>query len=776
MKQTAGTSLLRDQFELSFLMLLFLVSCVCLSVYQHRPPDALPATAPATTFSGIRAHKHVEAFAQRPHPAGTPANAEVRDYILRQLAAMGTPGEVQRVMVHWRAGHAATVENVVARLRGTGNTGAVALVAHYDSVAFGPGAGDDGAGVAALLESLRALKAGPPLKNDIIFLFTDGEEGRMYGGTGLRGARAFVRHHPWIDDIAVVLNFDCRGNSGPSYMYETSPENGWLVEQLARAECAPVASSAMFDIFHSMPVDSDFTPFKKAGLAGMNFGFINGLTKYHTSLDTPENLDPDSLQHHGTYALGLARHLGNLPLDAVRKPDAVYFNAFGYTMARYPMAWVLPLNVLMALLALAVLGLGLARKRLTVTGTILGFVTFLLLDAFLTGITALVVYVGYQARGLYIIYDSASLTLACVAMAIGAVAFYVGRLSKRIRTYDLAAGAIVLWILLALAVGWISPGASYLFTWPAFFSLLGLAGIILPRYHQKRFPVGLVFLLAITSVPLLILMSGILYGFYTGLTVVFAPVVVFFLALALGLLIPHLKVITQSNGWLLPAISWAAAAVFLVLGAIGGGFDAQHPKLNCLTYGYNAANGQAFWLSSDAETDAWTRTFFPPGTQKQPVTEFFPNVAKRYLKSPAPSAPLAPPEVTLAGETMQGDVRRLRLKITSPRHAPVMQLYALSDTPVLATAVDGVPFEPVEGRWFLCYSIFPREGIELALDLKSSAPFKLAAVDHSFALPKIPGYAIPPRPDYMIVKPNTVDLNREPLKSDETIVLGTYTF
>ena len=106
---------------------------------------------------------------------------------------------------------AGTPENVVARLEGTNDGGkAFLLMAHYDSVSTAPGASDDGAGVASMLETLRALKAGPPLKNDVIFLFTDGEE------RGLLGARAFVDSHPWAEDVGVVLNLEARGNTGPA--------------------------------------------------------------------------------------------------------------------------------------------------------------------------------------------------------------------------------------------------------------------------------------------------------------------------------------------------------------------------------------------------------------------------------------------------------------------------------------------------------------------------------------------------------------------------------
>ena len=50
------------------------------------------------------------------------------------------------------------MQNVVARLEGTEQGPAVLLAAHYDSVAAGPGASDDGTGAATVLEIARALK------------------------------------------------------------------------------------------------------------------------------------------------------------------------------------------------------------------------------------------------------------------------------------------------------------------------------------------------------------------------------------------------------------------------------------------------------------------------------------------------------------------------------------------------------------------------------------------------------------------------------------------
>ncbi len=218
--------------------LAFLAVVVSLALDAQRPPRALPADAPPGVFSSARAMKHVEALAQEPHPLGSPAEVPVRAYVMAELKALGLRPMTQLPADHReqegspaRAPSRQDVVNIVARWRGTGPVGKKALLlsAHYDSVARGPGAGDDASGVAAILEALRALKAGPPPERDVIVLINDGEE------VGLYGAEVFAREHPWARDVGAVINLDARGNSGTSFMFETSDGNGWLIEQMARA-------------------------------------------------------------------------------------------------------------------------------------------------------------------------------------------------------------------------------------------------------------------------------------------------------------------------------------------------------------------------------------------------------------------------------------------------------------------------------------------------------------------------------------------------------------
>lgn len=110
--------------------------------------------------------KQLSAAARNPHPIGSADHDRVRDYLLQQLRVLGLEPQLQTATGFflepgWGPPYQiGTVENIAARIKGTANTKAVMLVSHYDSVAAGPGAGDGGAGVAAILETARARLRG----------------------------------------------------------------------------------------------------------------------------------------------------------------------------------------------------------------------------------------------------------------------------------------------------------------------------------------------------------------------------------------------------------------------------------------------------------------------------------------------------------------------------------------------------------------------------------------------------------------------------------------
>src|SRR6185503_612106 len=184
-----------------------------------RPPAAQPATIADSAFSAGRALRDVAAIARRPHPLGSEEHDRVRDYIVGRLRALGLTPMVQNGTGHGtRHRFSGPVANIAALIPGrSADSAVVMLVAHYDGVPTGPAAADDGSGCAILLETARAIRAGGPPNHSVLLLFTDGEE------VGLLGAAAFVRDNPLAHRVAMILNFEARGTSGRSYMFETGP-------------------------------------------------------------------------------------------------------------------------------------------------------------------------------------------------------------------------------------------------------------------------------------------------------------------------------------------------------------------------------------------------------------------------------------------------------------------------------------------------------------------------------------------------------------------------
>ncbi len=328
---------LRTNAAIALLTFLVITGAALYGAIPTGLPDPAPASVPPTEFSSGRALEHVRAIAQKPHPMGSPENEAARDYLLEELRALGLEPEVQKATAvtccsHEGAADAGKPENVLARLEGTVKGGKAFLVAaHYDSVTLGPGANDDGAGVAAMLETLRALKVGPPLKNDVIFLFTDGEE------PGLLGAKPFVEGHPWAEDVGAVLNLEAAGNTGAARLFETSDDNGWIIQEFAKTAPYPFGSSGDAAVYELSGSNTDLNIFMDAGWAGMNVAYVDGhATHYHTRLDNVEELDERSLQHVGSYALALTRQFGNVSLDHTKAPDEVYFNLLGSVWSTIP--------------------------------------------------------------------------------------------------------------------------------------------------------------------------------------------------------------------------------------------------------------------------------------------------------------------------------------------------------------------------------------------------------------------------------------------------------
>ena len=304
---------------------------------RYDPPPVLGSEGPKDVFSGERAFERLKTILPQssPHPLGSPANERLRSRILKELKGIGLdPVENDHWVSQGRGSKGTSLSlarNLLAELPSSNpDLPAILLSCHYDSVWAGPGASDDAAAVASLIEIASILIKEAPLARPVLLLFTDGEE------AGLVGARGFARFNELAARVGIVINLEARGSSGGSLMFETSEGNSWIVGQMAQGLERPMSSSAYVSIYRTMPNSSDLTVFMKRGLSGLNFAFIGNPKHYHTPLDNLENLDRGSLQHQGDQVLSMTRQLLSTEwTDPSSSKDAVYTDLG----ARFILSW-----------------------------------------------------------------------------------------------------------------------------------------------------------------------------------------------------------------------------------------------------------------------------------------------------------------------------------------------------------------------------------------------------------------------------------------------------
>jgi hypothetical protein len=320
---------------------------------ELRLPAPAPANAPAAAFSAGRALADVALVAQAPHPTGSSANHAVRDRLLARMRALGLSPRVRRDDVVVSTNHhglaGGSTETLIGLLPGRDPAQpALALMAHYDSVPGAPGAADDGAGVAAALEVVRALRVHGVPARDVAVVITDGEE------AGLLGAHGFIAHDPLARRLGFILNLEARGSGGRAQMFETGRDNGAAIDLFRATAVRPSAGSLFGEVYAKLPNDTDFSVARAAGIAGFNYAFAGRAFDYHAPTDALANLQRGSLQDIGEQTLAAARPLAFAPSLPPGRPDAVYGVLFGRAVLAYPPAWGwLPLGLAAALLVLA---------------------------------------------------------------------------------------------------------------------------------------------------------------------------------------------------------------------------------------------------------------------------------------------------------------------------------------------------------------------------------------------------------------------------------------
>jgi hypothetical protein len=331
--------------------------------------------------------------------------------------------------------------------------------------------------------------------------------------------------------------------------------------------------------------------------------------------------------------------------------------------------------------------------------------------------------------------------------------------NKKTRLENLTVGGLIWWAVLMVLICLYAPGGSYLFTWPLLLAVLAMGVVLIAR--EKITSVTSIIILTIPALSSVILIAPLIRLMVAGFGLNLAWALMTFVVFQLALLNAHLRLLIAFKKWLLPAASALVGLCFIGAGLLSSGVSVDHPKMNHLFYALNADTGKAIWGSVDQGPDEWTSQYFSSGAERAGLADYLSVGQGPLLKADAPALTLAPPSVVMLEDKSEGGLRRLRLRVTSPRRASGLSIFWKQELELKALAVNGKRTEeenidatrdPGGYRRFSYYGL-PEEGIELSLEVRSSNPIGLKIEEWSYGLPEIPGRLYPGRPDHIIASP-----------------------
>ena len=740
----------------SFIALCTLGVAIFITLLLSSPPNSISANAPAEVFSAERAMQDLAIIAQQPHPMGiSQAHTDVRNYLLSEIQALGLDPQVQDTfgvrIVEPGFVTGGSVENILVRLPGTNPEGAIILISHYDTTPANPGAGCSSSGVVTILEILRALKASPPLRHDVIILFTDGEE------PGTVGAHAFVAQHPWFTDIKLVINLD-QFWIGPPYLLGTSGGNGLWIDGLAHSTSSlrPAYLSLPYHLFPSG--ETDMLPFLLAGVPGADIRTSAQTPESHTAAELPGVVDPGSIQQGGDQMLALVRYLGNQPTLEKELPDQTFFPVLG-RLVHYPTSLALPLGIAAGLCFLGTLVYGFGSKRFTWRGLGMGFLALLLSIALSEGIVSLL-WLGVQNLHPEYGYNSFRAHVSNDYLyAVGFILFVlavststIALVRKKISSLDLVAGVLVFWFLGTLASSILLPASSYLVTWVL---LPGSLSLLLAIAVQTKTDSWSLTLIGFLSSAILgtFLWVPVLYNAFLGSSFPMVWIVIGAAAVWLGSIFPVLDQITSPKPSLIPIVASLIALGFLVVGHVQVGKDSPPPWINPIGYWLDANEKTAYWVTFSEEFDERQTTLFEEQVWL-PYPELI-SVAPRYsvITSVAPMLDLDGPHLEVLQDEWIKDHREVTARI---RTSMVNRVYIFipGESSLLSIHVpyNGKTELPkLQGRdWMLRFDGMSTEGFEIRFEFSEKGPIEFLLVDEMTGLPSISGMPTQPQPGTMM--------------------------
>ena len=764
----------------SLLSILFILGILGFVFATMMPQGSTDDEVPLSEFSTKRALEQVKNISQKPHFVGSENHEVVANYLVKELQNLGLETSVQEGFAFSDWGTLTKCKNILARIKGGNSDKALLLLSHYDSAphSSSQGASDAGSGVATILESVRAFVYNKTAhKNDIIILFSDAEE------LGLNGAALFVTEHKWAKEIGLVLNFEARGSSGPSYMLmETNTGNAGLVKEFAEANPKfPVSNSLMYSIYKMLPNDTDLTVFRKNGnIQGYNFAFIDGHYNYHTAQDDINHLDKNTLAHQGEYLMPLLHYFSDANLNSTQSPeDDVYFT-IPYSFISYPFDWVLPMVIIAFVLLLFLIFIGIGKRILSFPEIIKGFIPFLgsiIVSGLITFFgwkLLLKVYPQYNDLLNGFTYNGHYYIAAFVLLTLSICFAFFQRFSAKKVTMNHFIAPLFIWILINGLISIFLKGSGFLII-PAFAGLLMLASFVLTQ--KSKWILNLVL-----SIPTLLIIAPFIQMFPIGLglKVLFGSAIL--TVFTFGLLLPVFGSFVRKG--MSSVILLALAIGFFAKAHYLSGYESGKAKSNSLVYLLDADNNRATWATYDTNLDEWTKTYL--GTNPKDATAFNSlSLPSKYnsgftFMADAPMKELAKPKVEFLKSRIVGANRYLKIRITPNRKVNRYDVFANEDLDIHNFKANGLSLlgqkgskYERKGKKLLSYYLVNQLPLEIEFSFATSSVLDLDVMESSFDLMSNPLFQMQKRANWMMPTPfvlNDAVVIKQKIKSSPKMV------
>ncbi|MEZ5960031.1 MAG: M28 family peptidase [Hyphomonadaceae bacterium] len=637
-------------------------------------PDAVRVQNAADQFDARGAQERLVRILgdETPHPVDSAAQDVVREALLREIAALGFSSEMRdtfacRPQPRGPLVDCARVRNVLFSV-GPEDAPVVLAAAHYDSVAAGPGASDDGIGLAVWLEVARLLQK-ERLTRRVIFLFSDGEE------PGLLGAFDFARNDPLFGKVESLVNLEARGSRGPAIFFESNQPNADAVAAYAAAP-RPIANSVMADVYALLSNSSDVTALTRPGLDVINVAILDGLEDYHTPQDNIASQDLRSVQHMGDAALAVMRRLAHAE-------DADVATWMIYTDVASRFLIVAPVWAGQAALIICVLITGFAFWRTGAEGRWTALAAPLVV---VVGAGALAFAVSF---GLSMLRPGADWGFAhpeparawCVLLAIFCAVLALMALRSDRDPVQTGAAAMLWFSLIGAGLGFVLSGISILFAVPA---LVFAAGVLVALAWKPAREVGA----WLAGIAVLVIWAPLM--FLVELALGFEMAFAFAIVAAL-ILLPCLGLLAQVRGegrWReLVAVVAIGAVVSVALSALAPSMSEARPRSLNISYFLNTTDGEARVTAGSAARalpESLVGAFTPERLIAGDRTETW--------VAPAPVEQIAPPALQDVSVSQENGERVVRARLAMNGAYRMIMRMPMTASPLRAS-VNGVMTE-----------------------------------------------------------------------------------